>query len=145
MTMILLSLQNIFSWERLPLLICFVADACFIANPEYFRTPTIIFAIGHTFYAYNLFCNWLYVLYLIGLISIMIRYDNTKVLLGIYALILFSNMIHSMVDSHWHHIGGYWMFGVSDLLLYIRDFHRDFAYSNYMVLGLYFSGQYFLN
>lgn len=140
--------KEIFSFSRAPLLICFIADICFIVNTTSFRLPTILFALGHTLYAWNMFDNLRYVMYLILLLVAMISYNDMMALISLYTLIISSNIIYTTLVSNRIHVAGYWLFGLSDLLIYIRDFQGHWPWSNVIlsviILLLYFAGQYLL-
>jgi hypothetical protein len=118
----------------LALLICLFADGLFILWPDRFYYPVILFSISHYLYAGELVPDHnLHYIYIPLLVAIILCWSPSSKfrMFALYASLIVLNTVVTRAF-------GYFLFALSDALLYIRDFKSRFYLDDMLVLTTYY-------
>lgn len=137
------------------LMLSLLADLCFIIWPERFYLPVVLFSLSHALYM-EIFLDLesdTITRFALSLQLMLVVFDRRHLIMNYAAMIgtcLLATGFAYLMEGRQSRKGllfflGYLLFGLSDLLLYIRDFKTRFPLDDYLVLTLYYVAQVLLN
>ena len=140
----MIALITVFGF-RIPLLLSFVGDILFVLHPDSYYHPVLAFTLSHLVYGALLGFPSQCVAMI--LVAFNVTLMSPKMALPLYTMVLGMN-IFLAVDRHGltSNAGiGYVLFGISDILIYIRDFMSKKFYGDHIIsLSLYFISHFFI-